>query len=134
MFAIIQNGYPPKPEEGDFRLDCLSTKPCVACWRGEGRNTKLLGMAGRFAAGGEARELEVAVVAPSCPSSSPPPSVVARSAAGRWVQDIEIYGQNGHTYWSVFLTETNIYYLLSDLCHVFSCKQAGVIKIRGSNA
>ena len=77
-------------------------------------------MAGLFAAGGEARELEVAVVVPSCPSSSPPPSAVARSAAGRWVQDIEIYGQNGHTYWSVFLTETNIYYLLSDLCHVFS--------------
>ena len=40
-------------------------------------------MAGLFAAGGEATELEVAVLA-SCPSLSSPPSV-AGSAAGLWI-------------------------------------------------
>ena len=40
-------------EVGDLRVDCLRTKPCVACWRGEGRNIKVLlpGRAGRLAAG-----------------------------------------------------------------------------------
>lgn len=58
-------------ELGDLREDCLSTKPCVACWRGEGRNIKVLGGAGRFAAG----EDELDVVPPLLSSSSVSPGI-----------------------------------------------------------
>ena len=41
----------------------------MACWRGDGRNAKLLGTAGRFGAGGEVTLLELEEV-PSLVSST----------------------------------------------------------------
>ena len=57
-------------------MDCLREKPCVACWRGDGRNAKLPGTAGRFGAGGEVTLLESEAV----PSLFSSPSL----SSGSW--------------------------------------------------